>query len=122
VEARAEAFVAHNVFLAMIGELGWVGFFLFLFFVGGALSAGMRAGDAPATGPWTRALFAGASGYLLGDMSSGYVTSAHFFFIFGLLVAAERVRNLEWWGAAANAEASAPAQPLPALEPASEVA
>lgn len=95
VEARNEAFVAHNVFLAMIGELGWVGFFLFLFFVAGCLTAGYRAGDAPVGGPWIRAVFAGAVGYLLCDMSAGYVTSAHFFFIFGLLAAAERIRAYE---------------------------
>lgn len=95
VEARNEAFVAHNVFLAMIGELGWIGFFLFLFFVAACLTAAYRAGDAPAGGPWIRAVFAGACGYLLCDMSSGYVTSAHFFFIFGMLAASDRIRAYE---------------------------
>jgi len=95
VEARGEAFVAHNIFLAMIGELGWVGFFLFLLFVASALAEGYRAGDSPAGGPWIRATFAGACGYVLCDMSSGYVTSAHFFFIFGLLAAAGRIRAYE---------------------------
>jgi len=87
VEARHEAFVAHNVFLAMLGELGWVGFFLFLFFASSALATGYRASRAPVAGPWIRAVFAGACGYMLCDMSAAYVTSAHFFFIFGVLAA-----------------------------------
>jgi len=114
VEARGQAYVAHNVFLSMIGELGWAGFFLFLFFVAACLNAGYRAGNTPAGGPWIRAVFAGACGYLLCDMSSGYVESAHFFFMFGLLAAAERIRAFELAQQAAavpGVEATAPDAP-----------
>ena len=113
VEARGEAYVAHNIFLAMIGELGWVGFFLFLIFVASSLAAAYRAADAPVGGPWIRATFAGACGYVLCDMSSGYVTSAHFFFIFGLLSAAARVREFEQTALAASTrEAPTAAEPV----------
>jgi putative inorganic carbon (HCO3(-)) transporter len=94
-EARGEAYVAHNIFLAMIGELGWIGFMLFVLFVGSALAAGFRSSDAPEGGIWIRAVTAGAAGYLSCQMSSGYVTSAHLFFIFGLLSACERIRAFE---------------------------
>ncbi len=96
VDARGQAYVAHNVFLAVIGELGWIGFLFFLLFTGSALAGGFQAGRSDSTsGMWMRAVYAGACGYLLCDMSAGYINSAHFFFIFGLLGAGDRFTRAE---------------------------
>jgi O-antigen ligase len=95
VDARGKAYWAHNVFLAMVAETGWIGFLLFALLVAGCLDAAFRAGSASDSGPWIRAIYAGALGYLVCDMSAGYVTSAHFFFIFGLLAATARIRASE---------------------------
>ena len=43
-EVREHALVAHNIFLDTLGELGWVGFFLFLAFAGSTTGAVFRAG------------------------------------------------------------------------------
>ena len=89
-DALKSRFVAHNIFLAQLGELGFVGFFLFLTFVSGTLGGAARAFKDPEVGPLARALTAGFSGYVLCDMLSGYVISAHFFFLSALLAAADR--------------------------------
>jgi O-antigen ligase len=80
-EARHTAFVAHNVFLAVLAELGVVGLVLFLVLVGGALAGAARALRAREVGPWARGVLAG---YILCDMLSGYLASTHFFFLTAL--------------------------------------
>ncbi|MGC4115480.1 MAG: O-antigen ligase family protein [Myxococcales bacterium] len=89
-DARRARFVAHNIFLAELGELGFVGFFLFLAFVSGALAGAARSWKEPRVGPLAHAITAGFAGYILCDMLSGYVLSAHFFFLTALCAAAER--------------------------------
>jgi O-antigen ligase len=113
VDARGEAYVAHNVFLEVLGDLGALGFFLFLGFVSSNLAGGFRAGREGEAAPWMRAVYAGAVGYLLCDMSAGYVTSAHFFFIFSLLGAGRRLQ-----GDAAEVPAVFAPEPLLPLDPA----
>jgi O-antigen ligase len=90
-EARGAAFVAHNIFLSELGELGLVGFMLFLVFLSRALAGAFKAARHPTVGPLARAVAAGLSGYILCDMMSGYVLSAHFFLLVALAAAAERL-------------------------------
>jgi O-antigen ligase len=106
-DARRARFVAHNIFLAELGELGFVGFFLFLAFVSGALAGAARSWKDPRVGPLAHAITAGYAGYILCDMLSGYVLSAHFFFLTALCAAAERCAR-----AHAPAEAISPSEVL----------
>ncbi|MFN7132695.1 MAG: O-antigen ligase family protein, partial [Myxococcales bacterium] len=53
-EARGTAYVAHNVFLAVLAELGWIGFGLFLLFVGKAMGGAMEAIRDPEVGQLAR--------------------------------------------------------------------
>ncbi len=92
--ARPEAkraYVAHDVFLDVIGELGYVGFFLFLVVVGGCVAGAFEASSAAEHGWIARAISASMVGYLLCDLFSGYLLSAHFFMLMGLGAAAQRI-------------------------------
>jgi O-antigen ligase len=94
-DARREALVAHNIFLDTLGELGWVGFFLFLTFAGSATGAVFRAAFDPEIGWLARGLGAGVAGFLLCNCFSGSLADAHLFVLFGLAGAAERVASRE---------------------------
>jgi O-antigen ligase len=89
-EARREPLVAHNVFLAELGELGLIGFGLLLAFVSSALAGAVRAFQHPEIGSVARGLLAGFAGYVLCSMMSGFVLSAHFFFLAALAASCER--------------------------------
>lgn len=89
-EAR-RAYVAHNVFLDVIGELGLIGFALFLVFSGGAAGGAFRSGSDPQWGWLGRAISASIAGYLVCDLFSGYLLSAHLYVLFGLGACADRV-------------------------------
>jgi len=95
------AFVAHNVFLDVVSEVGWVGLVLFLLFVAGAVGGVFAASADPHVGWLARGLAAATVLYLVCDLFSGYILSAHFYLLFALAAAAQRV-----------------ASPVPALEPA----
>jgi O-antigen ligase len=83
--------VAHNIFLAVLGELGLVGFGLLIFFVGSALAGAAAAWKDPVAGGLARALSAGLAGYTLCSMFSGYVLSTHVFFLVALSASCERL-------------------------------
>jgi len=103
-QARGTSFVAHNIFLAALGEMGLVGFLLLIAFVAKALSGAAAARSDPEIGPLARALAAGFSGYILCAMVSGYVLSAHLFFLAGLAASCEGiVRQREKSAAACGA-------------------
>ncbi|MDY7224761.1 O-antigen ligase family protein [Hyalangium rubrum] len=85
------AYVAHNVFLDVIGELGFVGLLLFLVFAGGATGGAFEASKDKEMGWLARALAASMAGYLVCDLFSGYILSAHLYVLFGLAASAHRI-------------------------------
>ncbi len=94
-EVRATPLVAHNIFLDTLGELGWVGFFLFLTFAGSATGAVFRTGRDPQIGWLARGLGASVAGFLLCNCFSGSLAAPHLFVLFGLAGATERVAARE---------------------------
>ncbi|MBF5041214.1 MULTISPECIES: O-antigen ligase [Myxococcaceae] len=114
------AYVAHDLFLEVLGELGWVGFFLFLIFAGGAVGGAFEASLDPNIGWVARALGASIVGYLICQLSAGYIQSAHLYMLFGLAASAERLARMREATALVpqRGPASAPSEPLePAWEP-----
>jgi putative inorganic carbon (HCO3(-)) transporter len=94
-EAR-RAYVAHNVYLDVIGELGFVGLLFFLIFSGGASGGAFAASMSKGEVAWlARAISSAVTGYLICDLFSGYVLSAHFYVLFGLAASAERIARQE---------------------------
>ncbi|HYI03097.1 O-antigen ligase family protein [Hyalangium sp.] len=85
------AFVAHNIFLDVIGELGFVGLLLFLVFAGGATGGAFASSKDSQMGWLGRALAASMAGYLVCDLFSGYVLSAHLYVLFGMAASAHRI-------------------------------
>jgi putative inorganic carbon (hco3(-)) transporter len=85
------AYVAHNIFLDVIGELGFVGLLLFLVFAGGATGGAFASSKDSEMGWLGRALSASMAGYLVCDLFSGYVLSAHLYVLFGLAASAHRI-------------------------------
>jgi putative inorganic carbon (HCO3(-)) transporter len=94
-EVRDTPLVAHNIFLDTLGELGWVGFFLFLAFAGSATGAVFRAGGDPEIGWLARGIGASVAGFLLCNCFTGSLAAAHLFVLFGLAGATERVAARE---------------------------
>ena len=94
-EVREHALVAHNIFLDTLGELGWVGFFLFLAFAGSATGAVFRAGSDPEIGWLARGIGASVAGFLLCNCFSGSLAAPHLFVLFGLAGATERIASRE---------------------------
>jgi putative inorganic carbon (HCO3(-)) transporter len=85
------AYVAHNIFLDVIGELGFLGLLAFLVFAGGATGGAFEASKDPRMGWLARALAASMAGYLVCDLFSGYILSAHLYVLFGLAASAHRI-------------------------------
>jgi O-antigen ligase len=83
-QVRGAPLVAHNIFLSEIGEPGLVGFFLMVIFVSSALSGAARALKDEVLGPLARGILSGLAGFLLCSMTSGYLLSAHLFFLAAL--------------------------------------
>ncbi|HEY0094707.1 MAG TPA: polymerase, partial [Archangium sp.] len=85
------AYVAHNVFLDVIGELGFVGLLFFLVFAGGATGGAFEASKDEEMGWLARGLAASMAGYLICQLFSGYILSAHLYVLFGLAACAQRI-------------------------------
>jgi probable O-glycosylation ligase (exosortase A-associated) len=85
------AYAAHNVFLQTIAELGFIGFALFLLFAAGAVGGAFEAATAQSDRWLTRAIAAATAGYLICNLSSGFVLSPHFFVAMGLAASSQRV-------------------------------
>lgn len=88
------AFVAHNVYLDVVGELGFLGLLLFLMFTGGAAGGAFAATQSREIGWMANAIVGAVAGYIVCNMFSGYTLSAHFYVLFGLAASAERVLRL----------------------------
>jgi O-antigen ligase len=93
------AYVAHNVFLDVLGELGWVGLSIFLVFVGSATGAAFEASSSREVGWMARALAAALAGYLVCNLFAGYVRSSHLHVFFGLAACAQRMARQQEAGA-----------------------
>ncbi len=85
------AIVAHNVYLDVVGELGFIGLFFFLVFSGGASGAGFAATKSAEHAWIMNGVSAAVTGYLVCNLFSGYTISAHLYVLFGLAACAERV-------------------------------
>jgi hypothetical protein len=90
LEAGARRYIAHNVLLEIVGELGVVAFALFCAFSGWVLLQLWRAGGDPLFGLEARAIFAALAGYLVTEMANGYSLSWFLYFLFACAVAVVR--------------------------------
>ncbi len=88
LQAGGHRYVAHNVLLETVGELGIPAFILFSTFVATLLYRLFRAGADPLVGDEARALFAGLVGYLICEMFNGYSLSWFLYFLFAASVSA----------------------------------
>ena len=111
------AYVAHNLFLEVIGELGWVGLFVFLVFAGSAVGGAFEASSSAQLGWLSRAIGASIVGYLVCQLSSGYIQSAHLYVLFGLAASAQRIARTQTETALVPRQTSAPEPLEPAWEP-----
>jgi O-antigen ligase len=103
LEAGARRYIAHNVLLEIVGELGVLAFVLFCAFCGWVLLALWRAGADPLVGVEGRAIFAALAGYLVTEMANGYSLSWFLYFLFACAVAVVRTARMR---AALSREAS----------------
>jgi probable O-glycosylation ligase (exosortase A-associated) len=85
------AYAAHNIFLQVISDLGFVGLALFLAFIGGVLGPLVKAARAGERGWLARALAAATVGYLVSCLFAGFLVVVHLYVLLGLGACAERV-------------------------------
>jgi O-antigen ligase len=90
LEAGARRYIAHNVLLEVVGELGILAFALFCAFCGWILLVLWKAGADPLVGMEARAIFAALCGYLVTEMANGYSLSWFLYFLFACAVAVVR--------------------------------
>ena len=90
LQAGARRYIAHNVLLEIVGELGVLAFGLFCAFCGWVLLVLWRAGADPLVGVEARAIFAALAGYLVTEMANGYSLSWFMYFLFACAVAVVR--------------------------------
>jgi O-antigen ligase len=82
LEAGGRRYIAHNLLLEIVGELGVVAFALFCGFAVWLLPKLWRAGSDPLVGTEARAIFGALAGYLLIEMANGYSLSWFLYFLF----------------------------------------
>jgi O-antigen ligase len=90
LEAGARRYIAHNVLLEIVGELGVVAFALFCAFAGALLVRLWSAGADPLVGTEARAIFAALAAYLVTEMANGYSLSWFLYFLFACATAVLR--------------------------------
>ncbi len=94
LRAGGHRYVAHNVLLEIVGDLGVLAFALFAAFSAWALWAIWRVGEDPLVGLEARAVFAALAGYLVCEMANGYSMSWYLYFLFACGLAAARLARL----------------------------
>jgi O-antigen ligase len=107
LESGGHRYVAHNVLLEIVGDLGIVAFGIFVAFVAWLLVRLWRAGRDPLVGAEARAILAGLAGYLVCEMANGYTLSWFLFFLFACAAAVLHLARLRA-ALGAEAEAGAP--------------
>jgi O-antigen ligase len=91
LDAGGRRYVAHNVLLEIVGDLGVIAFAFWCVFAAWLLVRLWRAGDDPLVGIEARALFAALAGYLIAEMVNGYSLSWYLYFLFAASVAVIRL-------------------------------
>jgi O-antigen ligase len=94
LSAGGHRYVAHNILLEIVGDLGVLAFALFAAFAAWALWTIWRVGDDPLVGVEARAVFAALVGYLVCEMANGYSMSWYLYFLFACGLAAARMARL----------------------------
>jgi O-antigen ligase len=90
-QGSTRVYAAHNVFLQVISDLGFVGLGLFLAFIGSVLGPLWRAARDKERGWQAQALAAAVVGHLVSCLFAGFLVSVHFYVLFGLAACAERL-------------------------------
>jgi putative inorganic carbon (hco3(-)) transporter len=91
LEAGGRRYVAHNILLEIVGDLGIVAFGLFAAFVAWLQWRCWRAERDPLVGNEARAVFAALAGYLVCEMVNGYSLSWFLYFLFACAAAVVRL-------------------------------
>ena len=94
LEAGGRRYVAHNVLLEIVGDLGVLAFALFASFCGWLLWSLWRAERDGQIGPEARAVLAALAGYLICEMVNGYSLSWFLYFLFACAAAAIRIARV----------------------------
>ncbi len=94
LSAGGRRYVAHNVLLEIVGDLGIPAFALFAAFVAVMLARLWRAGVDPLVGDEARAVFAALAGYLVCEMVNGYSMSWFLYFLFACGAAVVRLSRI----------------------------
>ncbi|WNG38152.1 polymerase [Archangium violaceum] len=89
--ASGRVYAAHNVFLQVISDLGFVGLGLFLAFIGAVLGPLWQSAREKERGWQARALTAAVVGHLVSCLFAGFLVSVHFYVLFALASCAERL-------------------------------
>jgi O-antigen ligase len=94
LEAGGRRYVAHNLLLEVVGDLGVLAFLLFAAFAAWLLRRLWQAGSDPLVGLEARAIFAALGGYLVCEMANGYSMSWFLYFLFACALAAARMARM----------------------------
>jgi O-antigen ligase len=94
LEAGGRRYVAHNVLLEIVGDLGVLAFALFASFCAWLLWSLWRAERDGQIGPEARAVLAALAGYLICEMVNGYSLSWFLYFLFACAAAAIRIARV----------------------------
>jgi O-antigen ligase len=102
LEAGGRRYVAHNILLEIVGDLGVIAFLLFTGWVAWILRKTWLAGTGVGPGAVeARAIFAALVGYLVCEMANGYSLSWFLYFLFACAAAAVHLARLRASAAAA---------------------
>ncbi|WP_158501673.1 O-antigen ligase [Vitiosangium sp. GDMCC 1.1324] len=113
------AYAAHNIFLQVISDLGFVGLGLFLAFIGSALGPLWTLAKDRERGWLSRAIAAAVVGHLVSCLFAGFLVAVHFYVLFGLAACAERLARARQPAPAEGSSNLAPAAPVLGEDPSS---